>query len=123
MRITGRDAKSNNLVSPKFIIASQRGITNQISQSGAEMRCHLYKEYYDKDGDGVKELMTDWRVPTLAELRYIATLQKDGNSAVKSLLEGSYYWSALTNYEVQMPKPNAHENKKEQYVRCVHDIY
>ncbi|HCF11288.1 MAG TPA: hypothetical protein DHP27_06185 [Parabacteroides distasonis] len=123
VRITGRDAKSNNLVSPKFIIASQRGITNQISQSGAEMRCHLYKEYYDKDGDGVKELMTDWRVPTLAELRYIATLQKDGNSAVKSLLEGSYYWSALTNYEVQMSNANAHENKKEQYVRCVHDIY
>ncbi|RHR53955.1 hypothetical protein [Parabacteroides sp. AF17-28] len=115
--ITGTTADLNNLVSPKFIIASQHGITSQISYTNAQIRCHLYKEYYEG------KLLENWRVPTEAELKYISYLQRDGNSAVKSLLEGAYYWCALQNYEVRMSTGNSSYNGSSQYVRCVHDVY
>lgn len=127
VRITGRDEKSNNLVSPKFIIASQRGITNVISQDGAEMRCYMYTEWYDMDGDGkADKLLDNWRVPTLSELKYIATLQGDGNSAVKKLLTGDYYWAARPGYQVRVTTAgvsSGYNSNATQFVRCVHDIY
>ena len=120
--------EANNLVSPQFVIASQRGITDQISYEEAERRCSEYKEYpYMEAGT--------WRIPTTDELRYIAKLQYDPNSAVKSLLIGGTYWSARRDGEkekgmgihVYMNDGNkvasTTSSDADSYVRCVHDVY
>jgi len=118
VKITGRDEETNKKVSPKFVVASQWGVTWPVSQTAAEMRCHLYTEYYNG------QLLDNWRVPTTAELLYIANLQADENSAVKELLTGDYYWSARTNTHVHMtPTIGAETYSSSEYVRCVHDIY
>jgi len=112
--ITGRDAESNQKVSPKFVIASQWGTTYPLDQAGAEMRCYLYTEYYNG------KLLTNWRMPTKAELEYIHTLQADSNSAVQHLLDGYWYRSAYKD------DPLVHvgtDFPESEYVRCVHDVY
>ena len=115
--------EANNLVSPQFVIASQRGITEQISYEEAEERCSKYKEYpYMEAGT--------WRIPTTAELQYIAKLQYDTNSAVKSLLIGGTYWSARwdgkmgIHVEMNGKKiADVTSSNAKSYVRCVHDVY
>lgn len=122
--------EANNLVSPQFVIASQRGITDQISYEEAEERCSKYKEYpYMEAGT--------WRIPTTAELQYIAKLQYDPNSAVKSLLIGGTYWSARRDGEKEKEKgmgihvymnddnkvASTTSSDAKSYVRCVHDVY
>ena len=120
---TGVTEEANNLVSPQFVIASQHGITTPISYEQAKDRCSKYIEYpYMEAGT--------WRIPTTAELQYIAKLQYDPNSAVKSLLIGGTYWSAqwdgktgihvfMNGNQIASYKPSAIEC----YVRCVHDVY
>lgn len=117
---TKTTAEANNLVSPKFVIASQRGITLPVSHSDAESRCSQYKEYpYMTAGT--------WRIPTTAELKYVAKLQNASNSAVKSLLEGDSYWSAhwvnKNGIHVNMNDASTTSSDNDTYVRCVHDVY
>lgn len=109
---TKTDEKSNMLISPDFVIASQRGIynsmvfydefrywTNEYTDNNPEMynssikmarsaldRCATYGEAGYPPGT--------WRLPTLAELRLIDRMQDDPSSAVKDLLKGEKYWSA-----------------------------
>ncbi|NDV81650.1 fimbrial protein [Bacteroides sp. 51] len=76
--VTNKDAASNSLVSPQFVIASQRGITStSTSYSSAQVRCAYYME--GPYGRGT------WRMPTVAEMLLISKLQRDGNSAIKDL--------------------------------------
>lgn len=120
---TGVTEEANNLVSPQFVIASQHGITTQISYEHAKDRCSKYIEYpYLKAGT--------WRIPTTEELKYIAKLQYDTNSAVKSLLIGGTYWSAQWDGEEGIHvNMNGNEvasttsSNADSYVRCVHDVY
>lgn len=120
---TGVTEEANKLVSPQFVIASQHGITTQISYEHAEDRCSKYIEYpYLEAGT--------WRIPTTAELQYIAKLQYDPNSAVKSLLIGGTYWSARwageTGIHVNMngnKVASTTSSNAISYVRCVHDVY
>lgn len=181
---TRRDAESNQLISPEFIIASQHGLANTTTPqygdvsgfapewqpqvryganygpysthfedkspyydpeesrytyddnfqdgyraySNADDRCYNYFEgEYGMDGDYVEHYVEyeeyydyylrryftgpvykerivkkvfkykgRWRIPTVAELRYIDKIQDDRHSAVKSLLFGQYYWTAQT---------------------------
>ena len=112
--------EANNLVSPKFVIASQRGITSPLVYSSAKQRCSQYTEYpYLTPGT--------WRIPTTAELIYVAQLQGADGSAVVSLLEGESYWSAYyvdgNGKYVNMDNATTGFSSSSTYVRCVHDVY
>lgn len=95
VRTTRTDEISNRIISPQFVIASQRGITvGDLFQSTAHGRCMSYYETPQKYTLGM------WRVPTNAELLLIAKLQRDEQSAVKDLFypanRDSYWWAART---------------------------
>lgn len=71
-----------------------------------------------------------WRIPTKAELKYIEGIQANEHSAVKSLLWGSYYWTAQTgvaykfsNAYQSTPAEEAYNPKEGAYIRCVFDTY
>lgn len=121
---TKHDAESNNLVSPKFVIASQHGVYSEVSYSKAEERCSKYIE-------GNYSIVGSWRVPTTAELLYIASLQNESNSAVKGLLEGPRYWSAYNvNDQGKWVKTSSPAQvstgtikNTTNFIRCVHDVY
>ncbi|MGL5787606.1 MAG: hypothetical protein ACRCX4_12430 [Bacteroidales bacterium] len=75
---TREDIESNNVISPQFIVATQRGITSLTGgYSVARERCRRYREEPYQAGS--------WRVPTHAELRMINRMQQDENSAIKGL--------------------------------------
>lgn len=121
---TKHDEDSNGLVSPKFVIASQWGVYSEVSYSSAETRCSKYAEgNYQKIGS--------WRVPTTAELLYVASIQGADNSAVEGLLEGSRYWSAYNvngnGKWVKTSKPvgvtTGNIKNQTNFIRCVHDVY
>lgn len=86
---TGTDELSNNMISPQFVIASQRGITLPQNWTCAFDRCKAYAE-----GPYVKG---KWRIPTKAEIQIVDMIQDDINSAVKTLLIGNEYWSARSS--------------------------
>ena len=96
---TREDFEHNQLISPRFVIASHRSIYyrtmyNRSYQSGAgyilsaRERCANYAE----GGYGVGT----WRLPTEAEIEYISAIQNSRNSPVKKLFDGAMYWSAAT---------------------------
>lgn len=64
-----------------------------------------------------------WRIPTLAELKLIVKIQKDPNSAVKSLLWGHRYWSAQTNWLYDFDLDKASVSTRNTSVRPVFDTY
>lgn len=81
--ITGSEVQ--NMISPKFRIASSYGVTNQITHQNAINRAASYQE----DGYPAGR----WRVPTMAEVRFIIKLSSDGK--IPTLFsEGSKYWCA-----------------------------
>ncbi|MGL5921198.1 MAG: fimbrial protein [Bacteroidales bacterium] len=86
---TGTDELSNNMISPQFVIASQRGITLQREWTCAFDRCKAYREGPYANGK--------WRIPTKAEIQIVDMIQDDPNSVVKTLLIGDEYWSARSN--------------------------
>jgi hypothetical protein len=87
----------HHIVSPSFIIASQRGITSTGSNwTTGQERCRRYRESQYPAGT--------WRAPTFAELAMLAVMQNDPNSAIKSLFNaGTGYWfTGLEAYRIQV---------------------
>lgn len=207
---TRRDAESNELISPEFIIASQHGLSNNATPqygpyenftpmwsgevkyganygpysthfedrppyydplehnynyddnrqdgyrtySNADDRCYSYFEgEYGMDGDYTEHYVENeeyydyylqqyftrpvhkerivkkvfkykgrWRIPTVAELRYIDKIQDDRHSAVKSLLFGQYYWTAQTGMAYNFTSDQL-DYQSVAAVRCVFDTY
>ncbi|MGL6179674.1 MAG: fimbrial protein [Tannerellaceae bacterium] len=115
--VTGTDVVSNNLISPQFVIATQRGITSQINYDCAQTRCKTYRETPYKKGE--------WRIPTKAEIVLIDRIQDDPKSAVKSLLQGSSYWSAYKweYYTFTSNSFSANSSLNQAYVRCITDTW
>ena len=74
--IPGEEA--NNVIAPKFRIASSRGATQPMTYANAFRRCASYQEYGYPAGR--------WRLPTVAEIQYIAKLNADGK--IERLLGG-----------------------------------
>ncbi len=133
--VTKMDEESNNIISPQFVIASQRGITDvNTSYTNAQRRCLTYAE--DKYPKGT------WRIPTQAEMLLISKLQRDENSALKGLFtpvgnwtdwwvarmketsEGAIYYSVT----METGKLNEHiftygGSRPSFSVRCVHDTW
>ena len=105
------DELSHNIISPSFRMASSYGkCGGTISKAEAVRRCAAYQE----DGFPAGR----WRVPTLGEMKFIATLSYD--SVIPQLFtSGSRYWTsagAVTyNDDISL------NNNTEAYVRCVYD--
>lgn len=132
--VTKMDEVSNNIISPQFVIASQRGITIPITYTSAQRRCLTYAE--DKYPKGT------WRIPTQAEMLLISKLQRDGNSALKGLFtpvgnstdwwtarmkgtsEGTFYYSVtMSTGKLNQHIFNNMGDIPSFSVRCVHDTW
>ena len=116
-----RASTANNIIAPKFRIASSHGATTYITYANAFRRCASYQEYGYPAGR--------WRLPTVAEVMYIAKLNADGK--IERLLGGGSsgttdYWcnsgyvtvNNTNNDPPQMTNSTPSGNK---YVRCVYD--
>lgn len=108
----GTNAK--NIIAPKFRIASSYGkCGDPISLSDAKKRCAAYQEYGYPAGR--------WRIPTTAELKYIAQLSSE-KKIPHLFSNGGDYWTATgrcryyTNGTVSESTSSSNS-----YVRCVYD--
>jgi len=109
------DATVENMISPKFRIASSYGVTTDISHGNAINRCATYQE----DGYPAGR----WRVPTMGEVKFMIKLSADGK--IPSLFTvNNAYWCAngavtpLNGGGYSISKSTAGNNKP---VRCVYD--
>ncbi|MBE6219975.1 MAG: DUF1566 domain-containing protein [Rikenellaceae bacterium] len=104
-----------NYLSPKFRIASSFGkCGSAISLSDARKRCAAYQEQGYPAGR--------WRVPTVAEMKYIAKLSAEG--FIPHLFTGGRsYWSASGSitYDTNGNINNPTSITGSAFVRCVYD--
>lgn len=111
---TKTDASVQNMIAPKFRIASSHGVTQTVSHTDAINRAATYQE----DGYPAGR----WRVPTMAEVKFIIKLSRDGK--IPTLFnDGSKYWCA--NGTVTPKATGGIEETigtgGENAVRCVYD--
>ena len=114
-------AEYSYFIAPKFRIASSFGATQPMSYENAKRRCSSYQE----DGYPAGR----WRLPTVAEITYMAQLTTDG--LIPRLLGGTDadntdYWS--NNGYVTVPGARSSSSLSSntgtsgtRYVRCVYD--
>ena len=89
--------ENTNLVAPSFMIASQLGATFTMSYDNAKRHCQQYREVTkvrQPDGTLKEVTFSDWRLPTLAELKIINKFQDEDDSAIDVVLSGTTYWYA-----------------------------
>lgn len=119
---------SDNVVSPAFMIASQLGAVASANYANnptrAASHCHSYMEV---DGEGRRYV--GWRLPTPAEIAYIAKYQNDGKiqgqGVFTYVLTGNLYYaldgsSQRSNYPTTAPDYDGSDNTV--YVRCIRDL-
>ena len=114
-------SRANNIIAPKFRIASSRGATQPMTYANAFRRCASYQEFGYPMGR--------WRLPTVAEVMYIAKLNADGK--IERLLGGgddgtTDYWCnngyvTVNNTKNDPPTMNYSTPAGTKYVRCVYD--
>ena len=114
-------AEYNYFIAPKFRIASSFGSTQPVTYDNAKRRCASYQE----DGYPAGR----WRLPTVAEITYMAQLTTD--NLIPRLLGGddsddTDYWS--NNGYVTVPGGTSSSSLSSKsgttgtrYVRCVYD--
>ncbi|MBQ7640713.1 MAG: hypothetical protein IJS91_06985 [Bacteroidales bacterium] len=114
-------AEYSYFIAPKFRIASSFGATQPMTFANAQRRCASYQE----DGYPAGR----WRLPTVAEITYMAQLTKD--NLIPRLLgsdtgNSTNYWS--NNGYVTVPAGNSSASLSSNtstsgtnYVRCVYD--
>ena len=116
---TETSEENNLLVSPSFMIASQLGATQSPgSLEQAASHCANYVEVYQKDGQKIH--LTNWRLPTRAEVEIIMKFQYVPNAAMDEVLSGKYYWSAAGTVHNTGAKD---QSSTQTAVRCVRDAY
>lgn len=116
-----RDASKTRFIAPMFRVASQWGVTYQISRIGAERRCASYQE----DGRPAGR----WRLPTAAEIEYISRLsnRKYIPYLFGSEGESANYWCASGGIDVDNDTDNPSvsvvetTDNERRSVRCVYD--
>ncbi len=122
----------SQMVSPKFMMASQFGAVQPMSFANARNRCNSYWEETVINGATVR--YDDWRLPTAAEIKYIDDLQHDTNNPQGVVMHGNYYWSNWSEYpsilngqtvygayKMKAPQatPSTYYNAA---IRCIRDI-
>ena len=120
-------SNADNIIAPKFRVASSHGATGTVTYANAFRRCASYQEKGYPAGR--------WRLPTMGEISYITKLNADGKIA---RLFGSNTNGETTNYwcnsgyimvydgtnaaSKQAPVPHPGETGGDaKYVRCVYD--
>ena len=116
---THEDREHNQLISPRFVIASQRSIYDRVMYDrdydlqtpygprrvmSAKERCATYAEGGFEKGT--------WRLPTEAEIEYMKALQEYRESPVKELFRGATYWSAATYRYYIFERGSTYEGEK-----------
>ena len=123
--LTDGDDDNAELVSPSFMIASQLGATQTISNSStAAEQCHEYVEVFKyKDENGVEQTrhLNDWRLPTAAEINIIMLYQND-SEVMDEVLTGDNYWSASGLISTSTGQPS-NWWEREGNIRCIRDVY
>lgn len=113
------DSQNNELVSPAFMLASQLGtVTADLSWNNAQNQCKNYIEVI-RYSDGTKRELTDWRLPTEAELSVIAGYQDEQPEVMDQVLRGWRYWTALQNTYYSVP---GDDKQRSTGARCVRDV-
>jgi hypothetical protein len=116
---SNNSSDSDNVIAPRFRIASSKGATQPMTYPNAFRRCATYQE----DGYPAGR----WRVPTKAEIEYIAKLNADGkiDRLLGSESGTTDYWcnSGYVTVEIgQTPIYNVYSGESTtRYVRCVYD--
>ncbi|KAF5074829.1 Major fimbrium tip subunit FimD [anaerobic digester metagenome] len=122
---TLNNATVANMISPKFMMASQLGATLPMGDNSAKTQCQNYWE--ETTINGVKVTYDDWRLPTEAEIKYIDDLQRVGG--VTEIMTGKYYWDAYSgNNAYKMRQDNSppyyqgYATNTNAHVRCIRDV-
>jgi len=128
--ITDPGTDNARMVSPSFMIASRLGtlMTNAVGansnlQTVYAEHAKQYVEVYTDPETGETVHLSDWRLPTEAELEIIYKYQgTDGNQAdaIDYLLNAEYYYSA--SGPVYNSKYNS-DGSGGASVRCIRDVY
>ena len=111
-----------NMVSPKFMMASQFGATSPMNYNNGVSNCQNYWERTTINGSFVT--YDDWRLPTEAEIKYIDDLQHHVNNPQGVVMRGNYYWDAYNgNNAYRMKAPiTTSASATSAHVRCIRDI-
>lgn len=131
--LTKNDMLSNELVSPRFVVASRYGTVSggSYNYDKAVKRCAVYEEHYtDERGVYHSYEAGTWRLPTLAELEFMYTIQNSDQVVNYLYNTGGQYWSARkywcyyfgakgTGYRYE----TTNSTNSNRFVRCVHDLY
>ena len=131
--LTKNDMLSNELVSPRFVVASRYGTVSggSYNYDKAVKRCEVYEEHYtDERGVSHNYEAGTWRLPTLAELEFMYTIQNSDQVVNYLYNTGGQYWSARkywcyyfgakgTGYRYE----TTNSTNSNRFVRCVHDLY
>ena len=120
--------ETKNIIAPKFIVSSSySALTNSetdglnflVDLATAEKRCAAYQENGYPAGR--------WRVPTFAEIKFMATLSKYGFIPSLFNFEGSgVYWSAngsVSGNGSGEPGLNENDTTSGGGIRCVYDAW
>ena len=148
--VTKDNLETSKMVSPCFELASQLGANwtqRYILKSGNRSQIHENPNSYDygrdksavyhcsiytetrRRPDGTEEVLSDWRIPTEAELQLIDRLQNTSQSAVKRIMTGDYYWDSysadgarpMDNPSIPIV-PGDQASSMKANVRCVRDV-
>ena len=84
----------------------------------AASHCANYVETYKDEAGNVIHL-SDWRLPTEAEIQIIIDFQYRENAAMDEVLAGRYYWSATG----QVENPQSRDDDSTSAVRCVRNAF
>ena len=112
----GQPGSKENFVAPVLRIASSFGKIQQLQKFEARRRCAAYQEAGRPAGR--------WRLPTKAEVKYVASLSRDGKIPILFGLpnDDAQYWTAtgIVNVDANLNVSDATPGSTDA-VRCVYD--
>jgi hypothetical protein len=119
---TDNSTENSKLVSPSFMIASQLGAVyasggdTESNRKRARTHCKEYAETYVNENGEVVHL-TDWRLPTAAEIGIIVKFQTK-SEVMDVVLGGRYYFCASGTVGTGIIEDN-----DGYFLRCIRDVY
>lgn len=114
--------ENDQLVSPSFMLASQLGtvLASEFDWNKAREHCAYYVETY-KDQDGKTQHLTDWRLPTTAEIDVIIEYQNRATNVMEEVLTGERYYVAWSEADGNGTADVA-SGSGGSAVRCIRDV-
>lgn len=131
---TKDDELSNNMISPRFIAASRYAAVSPgtYTWQKAHDRCLTYWETLDKNKTGINATYPPgkWRMPTLAELKFMDVIQEASPAIDYLFNQSSQYWGARKPWYYDFGKNTSNSASNTNTIlsgnggaRCVYDIY